>query len=150
MVSRGTILFHKNFVYEDGTAGRKYLILLNTPKKNDPYLVVKTTSQRKNKPQTAGCIERLSLFFIPARTAFFPVDTWVQLYSLEAVDQDYATKSPHIEEVGNLKQEVIAGIIDCLLKTQGDDIPAYQMKLLKPPVDSKIKELKALWDRHRN
>ena len=66
------------------------------------------------------------------------------------MDQDYAKKSPHIEEIGNLKQEVIAGIIDCLLKTQGDDIPAYQMKLLKPPVDSKIKELKTLWDRHRN
>ena len=62
MIFRGTILLHKNFIYEDGTAGKKYLILLNTPKKNDPYLVVKTTSQRKNKPQTAGCIEDLSFF----------------------------------------------------------------------------------------
>jgi len=108
VIFRGTILLHKNFIYEDGTAGKKYLILLNTPKKNDPYLVVKTTSQRKNKPQTAGCIEHLSLFFIPARTTFFPVDTWVQLYSLEAVDQDYAKQNPDIEHIGNLKEEVIA------------------------------------------
>ena len=29
-------------------------------------------------------------------------------------------------------------------------IPAYQMKLLKPPMNSKLKELKALWERHHN
>ena len=148
MILKGTIFSHEKFVYENGTTGKKYLILLNAPEKGDPYLVVKTTSQRKDKPTTPGCISEWSLFFIRAGRTFFPLDTWVQLYSLEAVDQEYAKSNPDIKIVGNLSQKMMDGIIECLLKTQKDDIPPYQMKLLKPSLDSRILELKKKWDKH--
>jgi hypothetical protein len=42
-------------VFHNGFTGKKYLILLNTPGKKEPYLFVKTTSQKKDKPSTTGC-----------------------------------------------------------------------------------------------
>jgi len=49
--TRGTIYHHRKLVFHNGFIGKKYLILLNTPGKNEPYLFVKTTSQKKDKPQ---------------------------------------------------------------------------------------------------
>ena len=82
MQTRGTIYHHRQMVFHNGFTGKKYLILLNTPGKKEPYLFVKTTSQKKDKPSTTGCIKERSLFFIPAGRIFFPKDTWIQLYEL--------------------------------------------------------------------
>jgi hypothetical protein len=64
--SRGTIYHHIKLVFHNGFIGKKYLILINTPSKNEPYLFLKITSQKKDKPTTSGCIKKHSLFFIPA------------------------------------------------------------------------------------
>ena len=82
MKPRGTIYHHKELIFHNGFIGKKYLILLNTPSKNEPYLFVKTTSQQKGKPTTSDCIKNRSLFFIPGGKTFFPKDTWVQLYEI--------------------------------------------------------------------
>jgi hypothetical protein len=44
--TRGAIYHHNKLVFHNGFTGKKYLILLNTPVKNEPYLFVKTTSQK--------------------------------------------------------------------------------------------------------
>ena len=82
MQARGAIYHHRQLVFHNGFTGKKYLILLNTPGKKEPYLFVKTTSQKKDKPSTTGCIKERSLFIIPAGRIFFPKDTWIQLYEL--------------------------------------------------------------------
>jgi hypothetical protein len=74
---QGTLYHHKKMEFGDGGLGVKLLILLNSPSKDEPYLCVKTTSQQKNKPSTPGCIQKESLFFIPAGSTFFQKDTWV-------------------------------------------------------------------------
>lgn len=66
MHARGTIFHHSQLVFHNGFTGKKYLVLLNTPSKTEPYIFVKTTSQQKDKPTMLGCIEERSLFFIPA------------------------------------------------------------------------------------
>jgi len=73
--ARGAIYHHRQLVFHNGSTGKKYLILLNTAGKKEPYLFVKTTSQKKDKPSTIGCIKERSLFFIPAGKTFFPKDT---------------------------------------------------------------------------
>jgi hypothetical protein len=48
--ARGSIFVAENFIFSDGTKGKKLLVLLNNPASNDPYLLVKTTSQKHSKP----------------------------------------------------------------------------------------------------
>jgi hypothetical protein len=90
--TRGTIYHHSKLIFYNGFTGKKYLILLNTPTKNEPYLFVKTTSQKKNRPAKPGCIKERSLFFIPGGKAFFKRDTWVQLFEIyEFLPEDIDT-----------------------------------------------------------
>jgi len=46
---RGAIYHHSKLLFHNGFTGKKYLILLNTPREKEPYLFVKTTSQKKEK-----------------------------------------------------------------------------------------------------
>jgi hypothetical protein len=84
-MERGTILFHNNFEFSDETRGEKQLLLLNTPKNDEPYLLIKTTSQVdkwKSYYKTTilkGCNYRLLLFLItPDDKAFFSKPTLLQ------------------------------------------------------------------------
>ena len=68
MFARGSIFVAENFIFSDGTKGKKLLVLLNNPASNDPYLLVKTTSQKHSKPDNPGCIENyhhLRFYFVP-------------------------------------------------------------------------------------
>ena len=102
MQARGAIYHHRQLVFHNGVTGKKYLILLNTPGKNEPYLFVKTTSQKKDKPSTAGCIKKRSLFFIPAGKTFFYKDTWVQLYDIYEFAPKVIDTNKDITVEGNL------------------------------------------------
>lgn len=113
MVVRGTIFYNERFRFKNGEEGKKYLILLHTPSKGEPYLLVKTTSQQKNKSLTPGCIENMSLFFIPARKTFFPLDTWVQLY--ERYEVTNADKDTNYKIKSCLDSKIVDQIISCLL-----------------------------------
>ena len=140
MVVRGTIFYHSKFLFKNGEVAPKYLILLNTPSEGEPYFLVKTTSQRKDKPITPGCIKKRSLFFIPARRTFFPVNTWAQLYEL--YEETEVEKDPKFKIIGNLDSKMVTQIIECLLASQGDDISPHQKKLLKIPIGDSLLKLK--------
>ena len=49
MFARGSVFVADNFIYEDGTKGKKLLVLLNNPAPNDPYLLVKNNIQKTFK-----------------------------------------------------------------------------------------------------
>jgi hypothetical protein len=140
LIVRGTIFKNTRFVFEDGAIGNKYLILLNTPSQDEPYLLVKTTSQQKNKPGTPGCIKNMSLFFVPAGKTFFPKDTWVQLYELYEVAG--AEKDPNYRIAGSLPSKMVDEIIKCLLASQGDDISQHHLALLNRPLGQSLQKLK--------
>jgi hypothetical protein len=56
MPKTGQILFHKNFVYEDGSKGEKLFIVLNNCGDKEDCLVLKTTSQdRRYQDVQTGC-----------------------------------------------------------------------------------------------
>lgn len=141
MAVRGDIYHHKQLVFHNGFAGKKYLILLNSPSKKDPHLFVKTTSQKKDKPVIPGCIEERSLFFIPIGTTFFPKETWIQLYEIYPIPREDMKKSHEIDFVGTLDSKLIDDIIDCLFLTQGDDIIDQYEKLLRPPMQKSLQKL---------
>jgi len=136
---RGAIYHFKNFTFLDGTSSDKFIILLNTPEKNDPCLFVPVTSKQWNKPKTEGCISLHRVFFLPAGTAFFRLDSWVELYpvyEIESIDSN-----PNATIANQLKTAVIDEIVNCLLSCAGYDISGRHKKLLNPPLTASIQSL---------
>lgn len=130
-------------VFKNGFAGKKYIILLNTPGPNDPYLFVKTTAQKKDKPSKPGCIENRSLFFIPAKTTFFESDTWIQLHEIYSITPDVVIKDSDITEEGSFDLKLIEKIVNCLFLSSEDDISPDHRRLLSPPLEESLKKLQA-------
>lgn len=145
MQTRGAIYHHRNMTFYDGGSAPKYLILLNTPDKNDPYLFVKTTSRQKYRPNQLGCIAKHTCFLIKGKSSFFKEDTWVLLHERYQFNDKEIDSNPDITIVNRLPNNIIGDIVDCLLKTQKDDLPGIHKKLLQPPLSDAIEKLKAQW-----
>jgi len=123
------------------------MVLLNTPSKNEPYLFVKTTSQKKDKPSTPGCIKKRSLFFIPGGKIFFPKDTWVQLFDLYLFPAKDIDNNKDTTIVGSLDHKMIDDIVNCLFDTEADNISPIVKKLLRPPLQDSLLKLKEKFDK---
>ena len=146
MHCKGSIFHHKDLVFHNGVVDNKYLILLNTPGNNEPYLFVKTTSQKKDKPLRSGCITDRSLFFIPARKTFFPLDAWVQLYEIYHFSAQTIIKDNHIKYQECLNDTIIDDIINCLFEAEDENISADVRILLKPPLFDSLLKLKSKFE----
>jgi hypothetical protein len=147
--TRGAIYHHKQLVFHNGFIAKKYLILLNSPSKNDPYLFVKTTSQKKDKPTTSDCISHHSLFFIPAGKTFFIMDTWVQLFEIYPISPKDIDTNKDITIEGSLDVKMIDDIVNCLFEAEEDNISLIFKKLLRPPIHDYLLKLKEKFDKIR-
>ncbi|MBI4774758.1 MAG: hypothetical protein HY788_11370 [Deltaproteobacteria bacterium] len=145
----GTIYHHNRMVYHHGGTGTKYLILLNTPNKNEPYLFVKTTSQQKDRPLTPGCIKFKSLFFIQGGKTFFPKDTLVQLYELYEISPNDIDNNKDITVEASLDAKTMNDIINCLFEAQKDNISLFHKKLIRPPLQDSLLKLKEKFSKKR-
>ena len=148
MQTRGAIYHHTQLVFKNGIIGIKYLILLNTPGKNEPYILVKTTAQKKDKPITPGCIKQRSLFFIPAGKTFFPLDTWVQLVDIYPISPKDIDINQNITIKGSLDVKMIDDIVDCLFEAEEDNIAPIFKKLLRLPIQDSLLKLKEKFDKN--
>jgi len=147
--TRGVIYHHKQLVFHNGFTGKKYLILLNSPGKNEPYLFVKTTSQKKDKPTTPGCIKNHSLFFIPSGKTFFKLDTWVQLFEIYPILPQDIDANKDITIDGSLDIKMIDDIVNCLFECEEDNISSVFKELLRPPIHDSLLKLKEKFDKSR-
>jgi len=131
---RGGIYFHSHFIFHDGDAGKKFIILLNNPKSDEPYIFIKTTSNGNKKPNSYGCHFGRKVFFIPIGTFFFKKDTWAQLHEIYEFSGADIVKSG-LEQVmkhyETLPLQMINEISNCLIKSCADDLTDYQKQLLK-------------------
>lgn len=147
MQTRGAIYHHRQLAFHNGFVGKKYLVLLNTPNKNQPYLFVKTTSQKKGNPTIPGCIKNASLFFISAGKTFFQKDTWVQLFELYPIPPKDIDTNKDITIVGSLDAKIIDDIVNCLLEAEEDNIAPIYKKLLRPPLQNSLLKLKEKFEK---
>ncbi len=131
---RGTVYHHSKFGFHDGGIGKKYIILLNSPSSDEPYLIVKVTSKSDRKPRTIGGIIIRRLFFIPCDAKYcFNLDTWVQLHEIYEFDAAKMVKSGINKEMmvhGKLAPVVVNQIVNCYIKSNGDDLLPKHRKLL--------------------
>lgn len=150
MHARGTIFHHSQLVFHNGLIGKKYLVLLNTPSKCEPYLFVKTTSQHKNRPTASGCIKVCSLFFIPGGKTFFHRDTWIQLFELYPILPRDIDAQKEISIAGSLSAKMIDDVVNCLFEAEEDNIAAVHKELLRPPIQDSLLKLRDLFNKGRD
>ena len=130
MPQLGDVLFDKSFRFNDGTIGEKLFIVLNNPKQNEPYLVVKTTSQQdRYKNYKYGCNSELQIFYIPAGQDNFSKDTFIQLnyiyaYSLKnMLSKSMITKTLEFKE--KIADSTARQLLKCLKKLKYDISSSY-------------------------
>lgn len=133
-MQKGEIFFHKNLLFKNGETGEKYLVLMNTPTKQDKYVFCKTTTQQKTKSKNPGCNPGELVFFIPAQKDWFPKDTWIQLheyYQFHAVEaiQDYWDHN--LLEKGVLQDLTIRQLVNCVKRLEDVEEESLELILKK-------------------
>jgi hypothetical protein len=140
--ARGSIFLDENFQFRDGAKRRKLLILLNNPAQNDPYFLVKTTSQQHQKPKKQGCIEHPyhKAYFIQGNSGdFFKIDTWIQLDDYFPFDHN--TVKRELKLIGNLSEKITTLLIDCFRKINEQDLSLKMLDYLFPKIEQGISAL---------
>jgi len=150
---RGTVFQNPKFRFQDGGIGKKLLILLNTPTSDEEYLFVKTTSQEKKRSKTPGCgkhpVYDQGEYFLPKGSAYFDLPTWVIVSEIYPIPQNDVKTDPnwHEQKNSDLPSKTVNGIIDCLLKFKGDDIPEMYEEWLKPSMNDALSKLAEKFNR---
>lgn len=130
-MNKGTILFHKDFQFHDGQSGDKLIIVLNTPKKKEPYLCCKTTSKQKFDIDKEGCHSHKNIYVIASHTDWFKVKTWVQFHELYEFEPEkflQAHFKGDLEIKGELKENTVNAIRNCIKRS--DDVSKHHLSLL--------------------
>ncbi|MGA9364782.1 MAG: hypothetical protein WBW16_10470 [Bacteroidota bacterium] len=125
MPSTGDIYFHKSFKFKDGAIGEKLFVVLNEPNldRNEPYLVVKTTSQFQKENLKEGCNPALRGFFVPGKKEIFDLDTLIQLTDIYEFDAGALIRDgidKFLFRKGTLTKLTITQIINCLKRLKED------------------------------
>ena len=125
MPSTGDIYFHKSFKFKDGTTGEKLFVILNEPEltRNEPYLVVETTSKFKKENLKEGCNPQARGFFVQSKKDVFDLDTLIQLTDIYEFDAGALIRdgiNRFLFHKGTLSKLTVTQIINCLKKLKED------------------------------
>jgi hypothetical protein len=128
------VYFHSEFPFHDGVTGEKRFVVLNNPGKDEPYLVVKTTSNLRNRTYQKGCNQGAGVFYVSAGTeSTFPRDTLIQLFDIyEFSSSEFL--SGHLTEkvisyLGDLSPLTVSQLVNCIRKLK-DDIEERYLRMI--------------------
>jgi hypothetical protein len=116
----GSILFFKDFQFEDGIKKDKLLLILNNPIDAEPYLLCPTTSQQHNRKKILGCHSQNNYYFIDQNQDKFVKDTWVVFHKIYPKDIASVIKSGIDRELikkFELESSLWDTIKNCILKS---------------------------------
>lgn len=138
MPQTGQILFHKSFVFEDGSKGDKLFIVLNNCGNKEECLVLKTTSQsRRYVGARTGCNADKKIFCIREEcNQGFPQDTYVQMDHIIPLIVERLLVDKQITFVDHLDENCFATLKKCL-RNYRDDIPVKYWALIYSALSKK-------------
>lgn len=118
MLSCGSILFHKDFVFDDGTSKDKYIIVLGGDAES--LVVAKTTSKGKRYRTDHGCQSGSPepAFYLPQGSSCLPEPTWICLGRLQPVPRRKAAaqlRTRRMRKIGHLSPEQARDVQFCAL-----------------------------------
>jgi len=136
-MARGAVYFHPQFKFHDNETGEKRFVVLNEPRKGEPYLVAKTTTNLRNRSYSIGCNTSAKAFYIPQNTEpSLPLTSLIQLREFyEFSEAELLTASLRdkiLEYKGDLNPLVIAQLINCIKKLKMDIPQNYFTMITRP------------------
>ena len=122
MPKAGQILYHKNFIFTDGSTGSKLVVVLNTGDNNETSLVLKTTSQTMRYSYTTpGCNSRKGVFCIFEECEQgFSQDTYVQMDNIYPINVEQLLNSKEVSFVDHLSDVCFTNLKRCLRNFRND------------------------------
>lgn len=133
-MARGAVYFHPQFKFHDNEIGEKRSVVLNEPRRGDPYLVAKTTTNLRNLTYSIGCKPARRVFYVPENTEpSLPLTTLVQLFEFyefsEAELLGANLRDKILEYKGDLSPLTLAQLINCIKKLKMD-IPQHYFVMI--------------------
>ncbi|HST54069.1 MAG TPA: hypothetical protein VLJ61_18830 [Pyrinomonadaceae bacterium] len=115
----GTILHDPQFTFADGELGNKLLVVLNDGK-DGIYIVIKTTSQPKQKGRNDGCQlkDRPPNFYVPDGSCCLRGESWfllVEFYDLKAAELQQKVFVGSIRRIGELPKDLLIELLACAI-----------------------------------
>jgi hypothetical protein len=128
----GAILFHKQFVFRDGTSADKFLVVLaNT---GSILIVAKTTSKGHRYRNDHGCQagNYFPAFLLTLGCCCLRLNTWIcfdEFFELELAKLNSEVVSGNVRQYGFLTSELTKDVQSCAVNT--DDISPYQEQQIR-------------------
>ena len=134
MPRAGQIVYHKDFIFTDGDAGNKLVVVLNTCDNRETCLVLKTTSQSaRYSYATPGCNSCKKVFCIYEKCEQdFPQDTYVQMDNTYPINVEQLLNAKKVSFVNYLSEICFANLKRCLRNFR-DDIPQQYWATIYSP-----------------
>ncbi len=129
----GSILLDRKYAFQSGDSGQKFVIVLNDGS-DYPYIIVRTTSQQKNRGTIFGCQsnDRFPNFFLPQGSCYFSKHTWIQLEDFREFhigDLLDKLKAGEIFRAAELPKDLTIKLLRCAISC--DDISHAQAGILQ-------------------
>ena len=101
----GSIYFHKEFEFQDGTIGEKLFVTVNSPSAQENYLVCRTTSREKPpyRLRRQGCDAKRNYFMFFSKDDLFKKDTWVQFDRIFEFTTEQMLQGKFGQSIGKIK-----------------------------------------------
>lgn len=125
----GSVYFHKNYIFEDGTVRDKFLICVGYAPNRKPLICLTTSKQWHF--QEKGAFLSTDFLFIKANRYLFKKDTWVVFKDVKI----FNGCSSNLKYKGNLRNENIKTIQKGILNSK--DVP----QLIKEGLKNQVKGL---------
>lgn len=134
MPKAGQILFCKDFVFANKSAGNKLLVVLNTCDNRETCFVVKTTSQNKYYGWChPGCNSKKKCFCVYLECQQgFDKETFVQLDYIYPINVDELLDSKQITFVDHLSDLCFTKVKKCLRNFKEDIPTGYWPQIYTP------------------
>ena len=118
---RGDIIRCPRYYFEDdGTRTPKFLIVLNEPSDQEPYLLVLTTSQQWKRISREGCHPQKGYYVLKRGVDWFDTEwTWIMFNQPDVIEilksnyQDWMTKNEAVK-MATLSSVNYKKLTDCL------------------------------------
>ena len=140
----GRVFLHTKFPVESGTVAPKRFIVINNPKEEENWLVVKTTSSvtasnQKLRPDEGTChLNAINVFRLEAnQDPLFEKPTWVQFYVLYELKISELRKHNKMNEVvgkGKIEKNLCIDVLECM--AQSEDIATEYIEIINQSIQS--------------
>ncbi len=133
----GTLCEDSQFMFSDGSIGKKILVVLNDGS-TGYYIIIKTTSRDTYKGISYGCqsSDRYPNFFLPKGCCCLHKDTWVmldQFFEFKAYELLAKHFSGQMRRIGVLPDQIVKELLDCAINC--DDVTTLQADVLREMQD---------------